>query len=221
MTVFCSGCGTSIADGVKFCPACGKPSGDAGSAAATPVMSTAPPASGGGAMKIVLIVLGIIGLIGVLMVGSCFYVGYKMKKAADSFATNSKPYTGKKEPCSFVSVEEATEALGTPVQSAEARGPMSCDYALGTDGSQHVMVGFMWKGGTGLMKMTKTAAQFGGKEAFTDLPGVGDEAFIAPNGSPLLMRKGDVLVTIDTRTATQDPEAAKKMATMIADRLGD
>ena len=172
-------------------------------------------------MKIVLIIVGILALVFVLLLGCCAYLGYKVKKAANEFATSSKPYTGKRAPCSFMSAEEATDALGTAVQSAEPRGGNTCDYTVGSDGSQHVVVGFMWKGGTGMMKLTRTAAQFGGKDAFTDVPGVGDEAFIAPSGSPLMMRKGDVLVTIDTSGAGQNGAAAKKMAATIADRLGD
>src|SRR5882724_1434062 len=203
MAIFCSGCGTSMEEGVKFCPSCGKASG----VAATSPMAGAPvppPSSGGGAMKIILIVVGIIGLIGILAIGSCFYIGYKFKKAAGDFASNSKPYTGKKEPCSFVNVDEATEALGTPVQTAVAHGSTVCDYALGTDGNQHMMVSFMWKGGKG---------------TFTELPGVGDEAFVAPGDASIMLRKGDVMVNIDLHSAGLNAEGGKKVAALIAGRL--
>jgi hypothetical protein len=171
-------------------------------------------------MKIVLIILGIVALLGVLMIGSCFYIGYRVKKAAGDFASNSKPYTGKKEPCSFVSVSETADALGVPVQDAVPRGNMGCDYTLGTEGN-HMLVQFLWKGGTGIMKLTHTAAQFGGKETFTELPGLGDEAFITPGDTQIMMRKGDVLVTIHLQTAGVSAEGGKKMAALIAERLGE
>ena len=225
MPVFCSGCGTSIAEGVKFCPSCGKASGAPAASAASPVASAAPssapaPAGGGGALKIVLIVLGIIAMLGVLMIGSCFYIGYKVKKAAGDFQSNSKPYTGKKEPCSFVSASEAADALGVAVQDAVPRGNMGCDYTLGTEGN-HMMVQFMWQGGTGIMKLTHTAVQFGGKQTFTEVPGLGDEAFIAPGDSQIMMRKGDVLVTINLQTAGVSADGGKKIAGLIAERLGE
>lgn len=225
MPVFCSGCGTSIADGAKFCPACGKAAGAPAASTVAPAapVFTAPtpaPSGGGGALKIVLIVLGIIAMLGVLMIGSCVYIGYRVKKAAGNFESNSKPYMGKKEPCSFVSVSEAADALGVPVQDAVPRGNMGCDYTLGTEGN-HMLVQFMWKGGTGIMKLTHTAAQFGGKQTFTELQGLGDEAFVAPGDSQIMMRKGDVLVTINLQTAGVSTEGGKKVAGLIAERLGE
>ncbi len=222
MAGFCSGCGTSMAEGVKFCPSCGKTSGAVASTAAgssAPVFTAPGPApASNSTMKIIFILLGIVALIGVLMIGSCFYIGYRVKKAAGDFASNSKPYTGKKEPCSFVSVSEAADALGVPVQDAVPRGTMGCDYMLGTEGN-HMLVQFMWKGGTGIMKLTHTAIQFGGKQTFTEVPGLGDEAFIVPGDSQIMMRKGDVLVTINLQTAGVTAEGGKKVAALIAERL--
>jgi hypothetical protein len=179
-----------------------------------------PPASGGGALKIVLIVLGILGIIFVLMIGSCVYIGYRVKKAAGNFESHSKPYTGKREPCSFVSAAEAADALGVPVQEATPRGSMGCDYTVGTE-NQHLLVQFMWQGGTGIMKLTHTAIQYGGKQTFTELPGLGDEAFLSPGDAQIMMRKGDVLVTIGLQQGGVGAEGGKKMAALIADRLGD
>lgn len=169
-------------------------------------------------MKIVLIILGIIGLILILMIGSCFYIGYRVKRAAGDFTSHSRPYTGKRLPCSFVSAAEAADALGVAVQDAVPRGSMGCDYTLGTEGS-HMLVQFMWQGGTGMMKLTHTAIQFGGKQTFTEVPGLGDEAFIAPGNSSIMMRKGDVLVTINLQSSGASVEGGKKVAALIADRL--
>jgi len=217
MAVFCSSCGTAIGEGAKFCPACGKPAQD--SAASPAFTAPPPPPASSGGMKILFIVLGVIGLLVVLMIGSCFYIGYKVKKAAHDFGSNATPYTGKREPCSFVNVEEATAALGTPVQTAVARGPSNCDYSLGTDGSEHMLVSFVWRGGKGIMGLTHSAMNLGGKGSFTELPGLGDEAFLAPGDTTLMMRKGDVMVTIDLRSAGQNAEGGKKMAAIIAEKL--
>ncbi len=223
MAGFCNGCGAPMGDGVRFCPACGKPSSAEIVPAATPgpmFTGSTPPTASGGAMKIVLIIVGVIGLIGVLMIGSCFYIGYHFKKAAGDLTSHSKPYTGKREPCSFVSVSEAADALGVPVQDATPHATIGCDYTLGAEGN-HMLVQFMWQGGTGMMKLTHTAIQYGGKNTFTEVPGLGDEAFIAPGNSQIMMRKGDVLVTINLQTAGVSAEGGKKVAALIADRLGD
>jgi hypothetical protein len=215
MAGFCSSCGATLADGVKFCPACG------GTAPGVGAPSVPPPASGGGGVvKIILIILGVVALLGVLMIGSCFYIGYRVNKAAKEMASTSKPYTGKKEPCSFVSAAEAADALGVPVQSAEPRG-YGCDYAIGTDGSQHMMVQFTWQGGTTLLKLTHGALAHisAGMDTFTAVPGLGDEAYVGPGGSSIMMRKGDVLVNIDLRTAGLNAEGGKKVAALIAERL--
>lgn len=182
-------------------------------------MPTPGPASGGGALKIILIVLGVVAFIGVLLMGSCFYVAYRVRKVAHELASNTKPYTGKKDPCSFVSTEDASQALGVPVQQAVERGSLGCDYTLGTDEYQHMMVAFTWQGGKAIMRMTHGAMKMGGAGTFTDLPGVGDEAFEAPGGSTIMMLKGDVMVNISLAGTGLNPDGGKKIATMIADRL--
>jgi hypothetical protein len=223
MAGFCNACGAPMGDGVRFCPACGKPSSAEVVPAATagPMFTGSnPPPPSGGAMKIVLIIVGIIGLILILMIGSCFYIGYRVKKAAGNFESHSKPYTGKREPCSFVSAPEAADALGVPVQDATPRGTMGCEYVLSAEGSG-MQVSYAWQGGTGVMKLTRAAMQFGGKTAFTEAPGLGDEALIGPMGTPIMMRKGDVLVTVTLLGQGMSPEGGKKVAELIAERLGN
>ena len=61
--------------------------------------------------------------------------------------------------------------------------------------------------------------QISGMETFTPIEGIGDEAYLAPMGSMLMMRKGDVMVQIDLRTAGLNAEAGKKIAATIASRL--
>jgi hypothetical protein len=58
-----------------------------------------------------------------------------------------------------------------------------------------------------------------GMETFTTVEGIGDETYIAPGNSALMMRKGDVMVNIDLRESGVSADAAKKMASKIAGRL--
>ena len=223
MAGFCNACGGPMGDGVKFCPACGKASSaevvPAGTAGPMFTGSNPPPPSGG-AMKIVLIIVGIIGLILILMIGSCFYIAHRAMKAAGDFTSHSKAYTGKREPCSFVSASEAADALGVPVQEATPRGTVACEYVLNAEGGR-MQVQYAWQGGTGAMKITRAAMQFGGKAAFTEAPELGDEALVGPMGNPVMMRKGDVLVTINILAQGVSPEGGKKVAAMIAHRMGN
>lgn len=221
MAGFCSGCGTAMADGVKFCPACGKTTGADPSAPviSAPQTTIAAPPTGNSPMKILFILLGIVALIFVLVIGSCVYIGYRVKNAANQMVSSGKPYTGKKEPCSFVTGAEVGEALGIAAQDGVPQGSSACEYVLGADGNQ-LLVHFTWQGGTGIMKMTHGAlSQIGGANTFTDLPDIGDEAYIGPGGSAILMRKGDVMVNLDLRSAGLNAEGGKKIAGLIAARL--
>jgi hypothetical protein len=56
-------------------------------------------------------------------------------------------------------------------------------------------------------------------ETFVPVDGIGDEAYLAPGGSGLMMRKGDVLVSIDLRVNGVSTDSAKKIASEIADNL--
>ncbi|MFB3813194.1 MAG: zinc-ribbon domain-containing protein [Terriglobales bacterium] len=96
---FCTGCGTRLDDNTKFCINCGTPAGGAahsvqapmpGQAAAgvapAPVPAMAQPAGaapkqGSGALKIILIVVGIFVLLGIITVGTIGYGVYRAKKA--------------------------------------------------------------------------------------------------------------------------------------------
>jgi hypothetical protein len=70
------------------------------------------------------------------------------------------------------------------------------------------------------MKMTAaTMKQLSSLTAFTPVTGVGDEAYLTPMNSELLMRKGDVLVTIELQSSGVSADAAKNIAGKIADRL--
>ncbi len=239
MAGFCAGCGAGLTDGVKFCPGCGKPTDAAAPATqAASSGSPAPPSSvptsapssggGGGILKIILIILGIFALIITLAMGACFYAAYRVKQKASEFSKeinqemkgNTKPYTGSKEPCSFVTEAEVAEAMGQPVKSSTPHGD-SCEYVLGANGEQQMPVRFSWQGGALAMKLTHGAMKSisAGMDTFTSIAGVGDEAYIGPGGAKFMMRKGDVMVNIDLGQAELNAGGAQKVAALIAQRM--
>ncbi len=87
MSNTCTKCGATLAPESTFCPACGTPV--AAAVAVPPVSYTAPvsapppqPAKGGGALKIILIVVGVFVAIGVLAACVIGYGVYRVSKAA-------------------------------------------------------------------------------------------------------------------------------------------
>jgi len=197
----------------------------------TPPISTAPPitpqpvaAQGSNTVvKVILIVVAVIMFMMLLAAGSCFYVAYRVKKKAHEFTqelgANATPYTGKRDPC-LLSSTEVGFILHEPTEVGEPRGDMACEYRYGRGGNRRLDVEFTWQGGAIAMKLAHAAMQhISGMETFTAVPGIGDEAYIAPGGSAFMMRKGDVMVNIDLRTSTVTLDVAEKVATKIADRL--
>jgi hypothetical protein len=88
---FCNACGTNIVPGTRFCSKCGAailtsslppvaPPPAVGSvppALPVPPVAAAPaPASGGGALKVILIVVGVIVLVGILGIASVGYFAW-------------------------------------------------------------------------------------------------------------------------------------------------
>jgi hypothetical protein len=174
-------------------------------------------------VKVILIVLAVIMFLMLLAAGSCFYVAYRVKKKAHEFSqemgANATPYTGKRDPC-LLSSTEVGAILHEPVQAAEARGDMACEYRYGHGGSRHLGVEFTWQGGAIAMKLAHGAMKaISGMETFSAVSGIGDEAYIVPGGSAFMMRKGDVMVNIDLRASSVSLDAAEKIATKIASRL--
>jgi hypothetical protein len=170
-----------------------------------------------------LIVVAVFVFLMLLVAGGCFYVAYRVKQKAHEFSQqmggDATPYAGKRDPC-LLSANEVSAILHQPVQAAEARGNAACDYQYGSDGNRRLDVEFTWKGGAMAMKFAHGAMQhISGMDTFTTVPGVGDEAYVAPGGSGLMMRKGDVMVNIDLRASGVSLDAAEKIAAKIADRM--
>ncbi len=235
MGAFCVNCGGKLDAGAKFCASCGQtvaasPAAPAPAArppvptaTATPASTAAPaPQGSSSAVKIIFAVLGVFTFFVLLAAGSCFYIGYRVRKRAQEFSQNmglnSKPYQGDRDACRLVTKAEVAAAFHMPVLGMNAEGS-NCIYDLG--GSRHVAVDVTWEGGTMAMKLSHGALKSiaGGMDTFTSLPGVGDEAYVEPMGSGVMMRKGDVMVNIDLRTVGQNADAGKQIAAIIAGRL--
>ena len=80
---FCNSCGAPLNEGTKFCNKCGAAASGAPAAIAQPI-TPAPPASKGGssALKIILVIVGVIVLIGVLGMVTCGIVIHRAMKSA-------------------------------------------------------------------------------------------------------------------------------------------
>jgi hypothetical protein len=181
-----------------------------------------PSQGSSSAVKIIVIILAVIMFVMLLAGASCFYIAYRVKKKAHEFSqemgAEATPYTGRRDPCMLSSTQVGV-ILGEPVTAAEPRGTMACEYRYGRSGKS-LNVEFTWKGGAMAMKFAHGAIQhISGMETFTAVPGIGDEAYVAPGGSGFMMRKGDVLVNIDLRASGVSVEAAEKIGAKIADRL--
>ena len=239
MARFCANCGNPMAEGARFCATCGAAVPGQAAApqpspmAAPPQAAYVPPSqpaayppaqpSSNSGIKILFLVLAIFAFLGLLAAGSCFYVAYRVKKKANEFRAemgSNAPYTGRRDACSKLTKSEASEALGQSVTEVESHGESSCVYVFGPDQDKRVAVQYTWEGGAMVMKMSHGAMKsISGMETFQALSGLGDEAYLEPMGSGLMMRKGDVMVNIDMRTAGLNAEAAKAMAAKIAGRL--
>jgi hypothetical protein len=87
---FCNSCGTSITPGTRFCNKCGAavlssaPAGTAPVAvgSAPPPAPVPAPTSGGGALKAILIIVGVIVLIGVLGLTSVAFFAWRIARHA-------------------------------------------------------------------------------------------------------------------------------------------
>ena len=234
MAAFCSNCGSPLAAGARFCDKCGaavagQPAAASVPAAAVaspaPAPSPAPAASQGSstAVKVIIGILGVFALLALLVAGSCFYIGYRVKQRAKEFSNamggNVAPYTGSRIPCEMLSAKEASSALGQPVTSFAQVGLNTCQYKFGAGGNRSLDIQFTWRGGAIAMGVAHGVTQISGVATFTPVPGVGDEAYIAPDGTALMMRKGDVLVNIDLQNSGVSVDAAEAMAKKIASHL--
>jgi hypothetical protein len=166
MARFCDKCGTRLNDSSAFCPSCGaavtspaapaavpyqdvpQPSAPAHTTTAQPayvpqtkVVETAPPAKGGSALKILLIILVVLALGAVAVVGGIVYVGHRVvtkieNKAAEvglsTSPSSNTTDTFQGDPCRFLTKAEVSKAVGVTILETKSDGN-TCDYlAKGT-----------------------------------------------------------------------------------------
>jgi hypothetical protein len=80
---FCNSCGATLAEGTKFCSKCGAAITGVAAATPQPIAPGPPPSAGSSsALKVVLIIVGVIVLIGVLGVATIGVIGYRIAKSA-------------------------------------------------------------------------------------------------------------------------------------------
>jgi hypothetical protein len=180
-------------------------------------------------VKVIVGLLAFFALVTLLGIGSCLYMGYQVRKRArvlsqayrlDMTQRASSERAAKRDACSLVTKEEVGEALGTTIAEASG-GTSNCRYTSSAGSNQALDVSVTWQGATFALKFAMAALKgtSGGSEFFQPVPGIGDEAYIAPMGSTLMFRKGDVLVTIQFHMVGNNGEAAKVIAQKIAARL--
>jgi hypothetical protein len=109
MAAFCVSCGNPLADGARFCNKCGatQPTAPAAPAPVSVPASTPPVSQGTSAgMKILIGILAFFMLLILAVAGSCVYIGYRVKQKAHEFSTSmgseTKPYTGRRQPCAML-----------------------------------------------------------------------------------------------------------------------
>src|SRR5690348_10158839 len=144
MAKFCTSCGNSLGEDQKFCNKCGAPIG-ASAAASIPAGTTPPsvtagdmtagstvvppaprpvvaapatvaPKRGSSAVKVIVAIVGFLALISVLAIGSCFYIGYKVKQKAKAIMTEARSAAGP----STSATPELHLSDGGPGSSAES-----------------------------------------------------------------------------------------------------
>jgi hypothetical protein len=220
-------CGTPVAP-----PAAAQgpaPSPLAGVQAAGAAPGAAPAKSGSTALKIIVGLLAFFALVTLLAIGSCFYLGYRVRKKARELSqtyryemaqsTTPARAVAAREVCSLVTKEEVGEALATPIAEASG-GTSSCRYTAAAGNNQALDVRVTWEGGVMALKLSTTVLNStGGRGFFQPVAGIGDEAYIAPMGTTLMFRKGDVLVNMQFHMVGNNVEAAKAIAQKIVARL--
>jgi hypothetical protein len=191
---------------------------------------TAPAKSGNTALKIIVGLLAFFALVTVLVIGSCVYGVYRVRKKTRELSqtyhydmaqsATSGRAANARDVCSLVTKEEVGEALGTTISEVSG-GTSNCRYTSSAGNNQALDVSVTWQGAALAMKFAGAALKgtAGGQEFFQPVAGLGDEAYIAPMGTTLMFRKGDVLVNLQLHMVGDNVEAVKAIAQKIVARL--
>jgi hypothetical protein len=148
--MFCVACGAPLSGPAEFCGKCGTRAGQApftGTAAA-PIAAAKP--AGGSALKIVLIVVGVLFVFGVLAIGGIYYTARSYVKLAENVTgvsagdvvstirdaanhTSGGASGHNRDGCALLSKEEASAILGLEVERIDGKpneheSGEHCDY---------------------------------------------------------------------------------------------
>ena len=154
----------------------------------------------------------------------------------------------KDNPCTLLTPEQVTEAVGMTPFIREIVDEVTCSYefpdaaesgssksdpADAAEMAKDFTVGaaggvpqfsytIHWEDGQTALMATRMANQLFGSEmenAFTKIAGIGDETWIGPLASTLVILKGDVAVEFDLRLLPDGEERGKRLAQAVASRL--
>jgi hypothetical protein len=142
--MFCSNCGAPVSG--AFCGNCGRPAPQSAQPVSTP--PPAAPAKSGGALKFVLIGLACLLLLGLMSAAGLYYAAGRVKSRLLSAAGMASVTEGirsaavsKIDACSLLSKEELGQALGIPVERAEAvtdGGEPGCAFFASSEALQRL-----------------------------------------------------------------------------------
>ena len=133
-------------------------------------------------------------------------------------------------PCSVMFPKEVEEILGLPSQMREVVDEVTCHYHFtpannsqpsSSQAETFIEVKIHWTDGRMAVAAVRMAGKLlgSGSSGFEKLPGIGDEAWVAPLAAWLAFSKGDVGVEIDMRMMPGEKEKAVRLARLIASRL--
>jgi hypothetical protein len=117
---------------------------------------------------------------------------------------------------------ETTAPGSAPSEQAEAE-EMAKTFAVGASGGvPKFSYTIHWEDGETVVMATRMANQLLGSEmqnAFTKIEGIGDETWLGPLASTLVVRKGDVAVEFDLRLLPEGEPRGRRLAEAVANRL--
>ena len=187
MTKICSKCGGTLDENQSFCNHCGT--------------AWTAPAAKSGALKPILIAVGIL-LVAGLGAGGWLYMKNHVKLNPAVEASRLNGITGgaptstnaaasKMKACSLVTKEEMEQILGSKLKDL-AVDQLTCQYR--NDEGYMVEVETTWQGGRDAMDSAKVF----NANLFDPVPELGDEAYFQAAGV-MHVRKGDVYMIINSR----------------------
>jgi len=191
-----------------------------------PSMPPASPARS--ALKVIVGVLAFCALVTLFSIASCVYFDHRGRKRANELhpasqanltpRANPEVAASGRDVCSLATNEEVGAALGTVVSSTH-NGPSTCRYT--SSDNQTVTVQVTWQGGQVALRLSAMAIKARARKAgaVAQLRGIGDEAYVAQQGSTLMFRKADVMVNLNVNSSGKSFRTAVLIAQKLVTRL--